>query len=387
MLPSGTYNSELSMSTVLSNRLLIVLGFFGLAVSGYLTLAHWMGAEMACIVGSGCSKIAISPYSWIPFGSQGKPGFGVPIAFPGFLTYAVLTALAVMRSMRGDSTKGSIKLGAILSGVGFLISGILMIVAFGVIKATCIWCVMSAVTMALTFLIHVSLLTRDGMPSHASPLFLGPVAVLSFGFLGYQAVVLNPKVENTGPILEELIPKNPKTFGTPGGPVTIVEFADLTCPHCRESYAELKRVLKEGRGSYEVVWRSFPLRMVPGHEMGLPAAAIGEVVAETGKFFQYVDMVVATDVKELSVEKLLGFAESLGVDPEVAKKRIADEKDPAFIRLKEDIAMGDKLGILQTPTYYIGVKGKRTYPAKQNSFHKVMDLPELKPLWSTEKSK
>jgi protein-disulfide isomerase len=283
--------------------------------------------------------------------------------------------------MRGDPSRMLSKIGAAVSGVGFLISAVLMYVAFSVIQATCTWCVLSAVTMALTFILHMVMLNGEPLEKHWNNIFITPVAALAFGVLGWQAVMLTPRINKTGPTTTELTPENPKLFGTIGAPLVVIEFADLTCPHCRESYAEFKRMIKDEGATFEIVWRSFPLRNMPGHEMGLPAAAIGELVAEKGKFFQYVDMVVAVDVKELSVPRLLSMAESLGVDPEVAKKRIADDKDPAFLRLKADIAAGDKLGILQTPTYYVGERGKVTYPAKQNNFAMVMDQPDIRSFW------
>ncbi len=375
------------MKAVLLNRILIFLGFVGLGVAGYLTMAHWMGAELACIVGSGCGKIANSPYSWLPFGSQGTRGFGIPVAFPGFLTYALLTALAITRSLKGDATGKLTKLGAAVSGLGFIASGVLMFIAFNVVQATCTWCITSAVVMTITFLLSMMLINEPRLEKHHSSLFLVPVAAVAFGLLGWQAVILNPKATQIKYTTDELTPKDPKIFGVTGAKVVIVEFADLTCPHCKESYNELKRLLTQENAQFEVVFRSFPLRGMPGHEMGLPAAVIGELVAEKGSFFQYVDLVFGTDVQDLNVDKLLAYAKTFGVDPEEAKKRILDEKDPAFRRFKADSDMGDKLGILQTPTYFIGERGKKVYMAKQNSYFKVMSQPDLLPLWDSKMMK
>lgn len=362
----------------------MILGFAGLAIAGYLTMAHWMGAELACIIGSGCGKIANSKYAWIPFGSQGTPTFGIPVAFFGFLSYAILTALAILRSIKGDPKGSLTQVGTVLTGIGFLASAALMYIAFGVVQATCIWCIASAIIMTAMFLLHLTMKGEDVLEAHPNTALLASLAVVCFGVLGWQAVALSPKIETIAMTPEDLTPKDPKIMGVRGAKLVIVEFADLTCPHCKDSYDEFKRLLSSEGAQFEIIFRSYPLRGMAGHEMGLPAAAIGEVVSETGKFFQYVDMCFGADPATLTVPKLLGFAKSLGLDPAVVSKRVADEKDPAFIRLKEDIAAGDKLGILQTPTFYIGERGKNVYPAKMNSRAQVMFLPEIHKLWDAK---
>src|SRR5438093_317545 len=65
---------------------LFVLALLGMAVSAYLTYSSWQGKLVAgCTVGSGCVVVLNSRWSTL---------FGMPTSFWGFLTYALLAAIA-----------------------------------------------------------------------------------------------------------------------------------------------------------------------------------------------------------------------------------------------------------------------------------------------------
>src|SRR5213592_3461280 len=65
---------------------LFVLALLGMAVSAYLTYSSWQGKLVAgCTVGSGCDVVLSSRWSTL---------FGMPTSFRGFLTYALLAAIA-----------------------------------------------------------------------------------------------------------------------------------------------------------------------------------------------------------------------------------------------------------------------------------------------------
>ncbi len=368
------------MNATLLNRILTVLAFAGIFVASYLTMAHWIGANVACGISDGCGKVATSGYAFIPFGGGHDGKFGIPVALFGALAYAVLAALAVVRSIKGDASGGLTKLGTILSGIGFLGSAGLMYLSFFVIKGTCIWCVASASIMTLTFIAHLILSSMAVKPAHFSIPFLTVVGVASFAALFFATAKLDPPLKQVDLTPEQLTPPDPHTLGDPNASLVIIEFIDLTCGHCRESYGQIKEMLAK-KAKFQVVFRHFPLRGMQGHEMALPAAVISELVAEKGKFIQFLDMVYGTAAQELSVEKLLQYATTLGVDRKEAEKRMVDDKDPAFQRMKRDIDLADELGILSTPTYYIGERGKKVIPAKAGTFGWTLQQPQMRKLW------
>src|SRR5213594_2521589 len=65
---------------------LFVLALLGMAVSAYLTYSSWQGKLVAgCTVGSACDAVLSSRWSTL---------FGMPTSFWGFITYALLAAIA-----------------------------------------------------------------------------------------------------------------------------------------------------------------------------------------------------------------------------------------------------------------------------------------------------
>ena len=65
---------------------LFVLALIGMALSGYLTFTAWQGKLVAfCTEGASCDVVLNSRWSTL---------FGMPTSFWGFLTYALLAAVA-----------------------------------------------------------------------------------------------------------------------------------------------------------------------------------------------------------------------------------------------------------------------------------------------------
>ncbi|MCC7435672.1 MAG: vitamin K epoxide reductase family protein [Methanoregulaceae archaeon] len=361
------------MNDILRNRIQLVLTSAGILIAGYLSVTTMLGVEAACGKGGGCGEVAASSYSKIA---------GVPVAYLGLLSYVALFVMAMLKTMNGDPDRKLHKVGLMVSSAGAAFSIFLMYASFAIVKATCPWCVSSAITMTLLFISH--LLPRKGESvAHFSPLWTGAPIVASL--IGLTVLVLN--IENPlkpvpGYTIEMLTPKNPNMFGDPQAKVSVVEFYDLTCPHCKASYEEFKRLLQEG-SKLKIIMRHFPLRS-PGHEMGLPGAIFSEMAAEKGQYFQFVDAIFAKEGK-FGVPDMLDLLVGMGFDREEVKKRAVDQNDPAFLRVKEDIAMADKLGLLITPTFYVGLPGKQVYPAKQSSMKDVLAKPEIRAEWEVKK--
>ncbi len=106
----------------------------GLGIAGYLTVVHYTGSEPVCAVAHGCATVQQSNYAALA---------GVPVAVLGLLGYvAILVALA--RDGEGWRTAGAF---LALAGLGFSVW--LTYVEIGVLQAICIWCVGSAICMAV----------------------------------------------------------------------------------------------------------------------------------------------------------------------------------------------------------------------------------------------
>lgn len=123
--------------------LIVVLAFFGLADSVYLTQHELSGTPLLCDIGnlSGCNIVASSQYSHI---------FGIPLAEFGILFYSVIFVLAALEIVIFDQLLRRAMQG--ISFVGLLSSVYFTAVQVFVIGAFCIYCFASALA---TFFIFV----------------------------------------------------------------------------------------------------------------------------------------------------------------------------------------------------------------------------------------
>ncbi len=126
--------------------LVALLAVLGAVITGYLTIQHGSGNSPACVVGHGCTVIASSKYAHVG---------ALPTASFGLLTYLTVLMLSVVR-LSGpppnvERTFRRVSL-AITTG-GTLLSGWLMYVAFVELSASCVWCIGSASTITLMFLL------------------------------------------------------------------------------------------------------------------------------------------------------------------------------------------------------------------------------------------
>jgi uncharacterized membrane protein len=121
----------------------------GLAIATYLTIVHYAGGEPVCAVAHGCATVQKSDYAQLA---------GVPVALLGVLGY-----LAILASLVRD-TETTRTAAAFLSIGGFAFSGWLTYVEVFELDAICIWCVGSAICMALLAVITTARMLRSPPP-------------------------------------------------------------------------------------------------------------------------------------------------------------------------------------------------------------------------------
>lgn len=328
-------------------RLTLFLPFVGLAIAGYLSIAKMTGLDAAC-GSAGCSTVAL----WV---EQNMGGF--PIAYIGVFGYLVLIILGLFGLI---TKKVPVKPGLIISGFGAATSLVLMILSFAVIKATCPWCIGSAVTMCLIFAAYM-ILNRGAETSSPGGIDYG---IFGVGFVGAILAMMGSinsfkdKIPDNvlGPI-ENYFGPNPKIYGDPKAEIAIVEFFDFTCPYCKQSFPHFKEMIDKSNGRAMLVMRQFPFVGKEGHEMAAPAAVIGEMCHEKGKFMEYAELVLAMDKSIVTFDKLVECAQKVGLDPEQVRKRANDAKDSAYQLLDVDLKAAHGLGVQITPTYLVGKKG------------------------------
>jgi protein-disulfide isomerase len=138
--------------------------------------------------------------------------------------------------------------------------------------------------------------------------------------------------------------------GAPMAKVTIVEFSDFQCPHCGAAHPELQRLLREFDGSVRLVYKYFPLS---SHTRAVPAARAAEAARAQGKFWEMHDLLFEHQ-RDLEDADLQRYATQLGLDVERFSRDLND--DAIAKRVDADRALGEKLGIEATPSFFVDAR-------------------------------
>jgi protein-disulfide isomerase len=166
---------------------------------------------------------------------------------------------------------------------------------------------------------------------------------------------------------------NKKVTGPARGPasaaVTIVEFSDLQCPHCKEAAPTIEKLLNDNPNIH-FVFQSFPL---PMHNWAMKAAEYADCVGRSSNdaFWKYISSVYAAQADitaENADQKLTDLADSSGV----SGKDVAtcSAKPETQSRVEASIALGKSVDVNATPTLFIngrpvGVNGNNYEVLKQ----------------------
>jgi protein-disulfide isomerase len=135
--------------------------------------------------------------------------------------------------------------------------------------------------------------------------------------------------------------------GEPHAPVTLIEFSDFQCPHCKDLQPILERLLDEYRGQVRLYFKNYPIPRAHPDAEGAAAAAMA--AGKQGKFWQFHDRLFAGDQNHEAMNDLEKIAKDLKLDQKKWKGDIAAAKDV----VAKDRSEGEKLEVAATPTLYI----------------------------------
>ncbi len=123
-------------------RVFLVVAAAGLLDSAYLSWEHFLGGIPLCGPNDGCSLVLTSQYAeW----------FGVPTAVLGLVFYLVVVALGIGYWRSGRLLV--LRLLTALTGLGFLVSLSFVYLQLSVIRAVCIYCMLSAGSATALFIL------------------------------------------------------------------------------------------------------------------------------------------------------------------------------------------------------------------------------------------
>jgi protein-disulfide isomerase len=149
-------------------------------------------------------------------------------------------------------------------------------------------------------------------------------------------------------------PLDEMVLGSDKAPVTIIEYASMTCPHCAHfhetTYPELKKRYID-TGKVRFIFREFPLD---------PLAAAGFMLARCAgkdKYFPIIETLFSQQhdwVVQKPLEPLFSIAKQAGFSQQSFDACLANQQ--LFEDIKGVRTRGEKLGVESTPTFFINGK-------------------------------
>jgi protein-disulfide isomerase len=200
---------------------------------------------------------------------------------------------------------------------------------------------------------------REFLQSVSAVALVGALALAGQPGLASAAPAQTPNFST-----EELLRPGPlpeQVLGAADAPVTIVEYASMTCPHCatfhEKTYPELKKKYID-TGKVRFIFREFPLD---------PIAAAGFMLARCageGKYFPMIETLFHQQ-KEWAVQRplppLLAIARQAGFTQQSFEQCLANQK------LLDDIEKvrergAKQFGVSSTPTFFVNGKVQKGAP-------------------------
>jgi protein-disulfide isomerase len=164
------------------------------------------------------------------------------------------------------------------------------------------------------------------------------------------------------------LPQHGLDLGSPKAKATLVEFADLQCPFCRE-YNDgilptvISRYVRTGKVRYELRMRSFL-----GND-SVRAAGAAAVAAQENRLYPFADLFYHRQQTENTGYVTDGFiksvASAVGVNPTKAAQAADDPKSEPLVAAAEREAA--TLGSSGTPDFFLRLESGRFVPVQIQS--------------------
>jgi protein-disulfide isomerase len=144
-------------------------------------------------------------------------------------------------------------------------------------------------------------------------------------------------------------------YGNAKSKVILVEYGDLECPACGSAHPNIRKITEQYKGQIAFVFRNFPLTTI--HPNARAASAAAQAAGLQGKYWEmnnYLyehqnDWVSQTGSAVTSV--FISYAQGLGLSTTKFTTDLASTSINQKISF--DQALGNKLGINSTPTFYL----------------------------------
>jgi uncharacterized membrane protein/predicted DsbA family dithiol-disulfide isomerase len=274
---------------------------------------------------------------------------------------------------------------------GVLYSGYLVYLQVGVIGALCALCLLSATLAGLLFGTQVAILTLDvqsTVTTMTSRFFKRDLTVYVY-LVALMAVFIGADLTYFGTLApadeeraaahneqfggaacrldtsKEAVPKKGAplvgfqdiTKGPSDASVTVIEYFDPNCPHCKTFHGTMKKVVSEFGEDVRFVYKPFPLGA-----SSLPEVQALYVAQQENKFTEMLEAQYARQSRSgISKRDLRDIASAIGMNPDVLMSRINQNKYRKQIIAQRRKAI--EVGVDSTPTVLVNghFLGSRSY--------------------------
>ena len=153
---------------------------------------------------------------------------------------------------------------------------------------------------------------------------------------------------------EELKGANGPSHGPKDATLTIVEFGDLQCPACKQAQPNINKLMEE-EPKARLIFQNFPLETL--HKWAMTGAkyvdCLGRriMTSPCGNSLTWYMTTRPRLRRRTSHQMLKGYVKEAGGDPDAVAACVA--KPETEKRVRESMALGEKVGVTSTPTFYI----------------------------------
>ncbi len=130
--------------------------------------------------------------------------------------------------------------------------------------------------------------------------------------------------------------------------VTLIEYGDLECPHCRAAAPTPHLLLEQFPNKIRFIFRHFPVE--EAHPHALAAAEAAEAAASQGKFWEMHDLLFRRQA-HLKSKDLQSHAREIGLD---VVRFIAETDDRIYLqKVREHIDGGRRSHVRAPPAFFV----------------------------------
>lgn len=126
---------------------ILAFSFIGFLDAVYLTVQNYSQGILPCVIFEGCDQVLTSQYAKV---------WNIPISLVGAIYYLIIFVLAIL-FIDSKNPRALLVLGY-LPIAGFITSLALVFLQVFVIKALCVYCVVSAISSTILFILGLKVL-------------------------------------------------------------------------------------------------------------------------------------------------------------------------------------------------------------------------------------